>query len=185
MGRPFDGGPIFYPMKHIFLLLMVGLTLPTFAQKIQNHYIVREEAEATIHHTMPVTLFVNRDEGEFTFDITWCDQNGGKDPEAVINFTYHTQEAQPADSLLIEGGFTSILRPCEKLYIEPEKEGWRHRYTLCVPIEELLRLYDEEAPTITLYTPKGEILYTPKRKAWSHYRPIGQRIFQTITLNRR
>uniref|UniRef100_UPI004056730F hypothetical protein n=1 Tax=Alistipes sp. TaxID=1872444 RepID=UPI004056730F len=172
-------------MKHIFLLLMVGLTLPGVAQKIQNHYIVREEAEATIHHTMPVTLFENREEGEFTFDITWCDHEGKEDPEAVINFTYHSQEPQPADSLLIEGQFTAILRCCEKLYIEPDKEGWKHRYTLSVPIEELLRLYDEASPTITLYAPKREILYIPKRKAWSHYRPIGQRIFQTIALNRK
>lgn len=172
-------------MKKVILLLLTLLPLMAVAQKIQRHYVVREDGEGTIHHLMPATLFEAAGYGELTYDITWRDNRTGEPQPATLNFTYYAREAQPADSLAVRGERINLCLACQKLYIDPENRTWKHRYSLSVAIDEINHLYEEETPEILLYTPRGEIRFTPKRSAWQNYCPIGRRIFQTIELNRR
>ena len=172
-------------MKKLLLLLMASLPLVATAQKIKNHYVVREEADASILYMMPVTLFEADGYGELTYDITWRDGVGEDSLPATLNFTYYAPDPLEADSLEIRGREVSLAAPCRKLYIDPENRRWKHRYTLSFPVEELFVLYQESSPEVVLHTPKGEVRFEVKRRAWGEYQPIGQRIVETIRLNRR
>lgn len=172
-------------MKKILLLLVASLPLVASAQKIKNHYVVREEADATILYMMPVTLFEADGYGELTYDITWRDLVGDDASPATLNFTYYASEPLEATTLEIRGERLSLAAPCRKLYIDPENRRWKHRYTLSFPEEELFVLYQESSPELVLHTPKGEVHFEVKNRAWGEYQPIGQRIVETIRLNRR
>ena len=76
--------------------------------------------------------------------------------------------------------------PVEKLYLEPEKKGWKHRYTFDADGSLLCGFFDEGAePEVTLYAGERPYVYRAKRSAWRSYAPIGYKIFEMIHVNER
>ena len=162
-------------------------TLP--AQNIRNHYVSKAETDGVIYHTFPVTLFENREAGDLTFDITYKEHRGGR---ATINFTCRMAQDTPgyfdfvgeveeavsaADAAVMSG-------PVDKLYLEPEKKQWKHRYTFDADGSELCGFFDERAlPEVTVYVGGKPYVYRAKRSAWRSYAPIGYRIFDMIRVN--
>ena len=72
----------------------------------------------------------------------------------------------------------------EKLYLEPEKKGWKHRYTFDADGSQLCGFFDEGAvPEVTLYAGGRPYVYRAKRAAWRSYAPVGYRIFEMIRIN--
>lgn len=156
---------------------------PASGQQIRGHYVSKAEADGVIYHTLPATLFENPEAGDLTFDITYKEHRGGR---ATINFTCRLPQAVPADSVRFAAGDTVLSGPVEKLYLKPEKKGWKHRYTFRTDGSQLCGFFDERLlPEVTLYVAGGSYLFHSKRAAWRSYAPIGYRIFEMIRINER
>lgn len=151
------------------------------AQNIRGHYVSKAEPDGVIYHTFPCTLFENRDAGPLTFDITYKEHRDGM---ATINFTYEAARALPADSVRFVAGRTTMAGPVEKIYLEPGRKGWKHRYSFRAPVERVGAFFDEQAtPSVTLRAGDTAVVYRVRRSAWRSYAPVGYRIFEMIRVN--
>ncbi len=151
------------------------------AQNIRSHYVSKAETDGVIYHTFPVTLFESREAGDLTFDITYKEHRGGC---ATINFTCRLPQAVPADSVRFAADVAVMSGPVDKLYLEPERKVWKHRYTFDADGSELCGFFDERAsPEVTVYVGEKSYVYRAKRSAWRSYAPIGYRIFDMIRVN--
>lgn len=166
------------------ILLFVLQALCLSAQNLSRHYVSRGDIEGTIYHTMPVTLFSNSDCGDLTYDITYKSYARDTIAMATLNFTYYADEPSPAERVSIRSANTHIEGSVSRLYIEPERNRWKHRYTLHLPIEQLYGLYNaDQSPEVVITTQSSELEYQAKRSAWREYAPIGYKIFEVIRLN--
>ncbi len=175
-------------MKRIAcLLLTVACLLPLAgqAQKIKGRYTSRAQEDGTLYHLYPVELYANREHGNLSCDITYKSlKSPAADPRATINFTYYADRAQPADSIRFSCGDITMRAPVEKIYIEPDKKRWKHRYTASVPVGTLYRYFDEtRTPAVTLYTRQGTVEFPVRRSEWTGYAPVAFRIFEMIRCN--
>ena len=160
---------------------VAGAALTASAQNIRNHYVSKAVTDGVIYHTFPVTLFESPQTGDLTFDITYKEHRGGR---ATINFSCRMAQAVPVDSVRFESGRVVMAGPVEKLYLEPEKKGWKHRYTFDADGSQLCGFFDEEAvPEVTLYAGGRPYAYRVKRSAWRSYAPVGYKIFEMIHVN--
>lgn len=169
--------------KRLLLVLFctAGIVFALQAQNIRGHYVSKAEPDGVIYHTFPCTLFENRDAGDLTYDITYKEHRDGY---AVINFTYEMEQATPADSVRFTTGRTVMAGPVEKLYLEPGKKRWRHRYSFRTPVAPLRTFYDEATlPEVTVYSGGRAYVYGVKRAAWRSYAPVGYKIFEMIRVN--
>lgn len=165
----------------IVVLCIAGIVANVLAQQIRNHYVSKAEQDGTIYHTFPCTLFESRTEGALTFDITYKEHRDGM---AVINFTYTMERPTPVDSVRFVSGLVALCGPAEKIYLEPGKRAWKHRYSFRAPIESLCAFFDERAtPSVSLSAAGQTYVYPAKRSAWRSYAPIGFRIFEMIRVN--
>lgn len=162
-------------------LLTAGIVTGAAAQDIRGHYVSKAEEDGSIYHTFPCTLFENRDTGELTFDITYKEHRDG---QATINFTYFMERATPIDSVRFVSGPVVLAGPVEKIYLEPDRRQWRHRYTFRAPVTSVEAFFDETAePSVTLHAGDRAWTYRVKRSAWRSYAPVGYRIFEMIRIN--
>lgn len=158
-----------------------GALLTVSGQEIRSHYVSKAEADGTIYHTLPVTLFENSETGDLTFDITYKEHRGGR---ATLNFTCRMARPETVDSVRFVSGGVTLSGPVGKLYLEPEKRGWKHRYTFDLDASRLCGFFDErQLPEVVLYIDGRPWLYRAKRSAWRSYAPIGYRIFEMIRVN--
>ena len=159
----------------------VGVVSTAAGQNIRPHYVSKAEADGTIYHTFPVTLFEHPEAGDLTFDITYKEHRTGR---ATLNFTCYSDESVPVDSVRFVSGRTVMAGPVAKIYLEPEKRGWKHRYTFEVDALLLCGFFDETAlPEVTVHVGGQSRVYRVKRSAWRSYAPIGCRIFEMIRVN--
>ena len=159
----------------------VGTLLTVSGQEIRSHYVSKAEADGTIYHTFPVTLFENPQAGDLTFDITYKEHREGR---ATLNFTCRMANADAVDSVRFESGGIVMAGPVAGIYLEPEKRGWKHRYTFDLDASRLCGFFDErQQPEVTLYISGVPWIYRVKRSAWRSYAPIGYRIFEMIRVN--
>lgn len=157
------------------------LCIPALGQNIKGHYVSKMQEDGTIYHTMPCTLFEGEGMGDLTFDITYKENPAGA---ATINFTYQTLQMLPADSVRFDTGRTSMAGKVEKLYIEPEKKTWKHRYSFATTVEPLYTFFDATAePRVVLYSQGRTYEFRVKKSAWKGYAPIGNKIFEMIRIN--
>lgn len=164
-------------------LLTVGSLSMASGQEIRSHYVSKAETDGTIYHTFPVTLFEHPEAGDLTFDITYKEHRGGR---ATLNFTCHSSSPDGVDSVRFVSGSTVLSGPVEKLYLEPERRGWKHRYTFDLDASLLCGFFDErQQAEAMLYIGGIPRVYRVKRSAWRSYAPIGYRIFEMIRVNER
>ena len=90
------------------VVLATGLAAAAAAQNIRSHYVSKAEADGTIYHTLPCTLFEHGDVGDLTFDITYKEHRDGL---ATINFTCFMERATPIDSVRFVAGPGPLPRP--------------------------------------------------------------------------
>lgn len=163
------------------LLFAAGVAGGLSAQDIRGRYVSRVQEDGTIYHTFPCTLFEHPEAGDLTFDITYKEH---ADALATLNFTYELDEAVPVDSVCFAAGKVRLRGPVEKLYIEPGRKRWKHRYSLRTPVAALCPFFDAEAlPEATLYAGERVWVYRAKRSAWRSYAPVGRKIFEMVRVN--
>lgn len=149
-------------------------------QNIKGHYVAKNQEDGTIYHTMPVTLFENSEVGDLTYDLT-CKQQSGV---VQLNFTYKMKQPFSADSVRFVSGATVFSGPVQKMYAEPDKKEWKHRYSLSVNVKPFYTFYDEKTlPEVTLWSGSKAYVYKAKKSAWKGYAPVGCKIFEMIRFN--
>lgn len=157
------------------------LCIPAQGQNIKGHYLSKMQEDGTIYHTMPCTLFESEGEGDLTFDITYKENPAGT---ATINFSYQAPQMLPADSVRFEAGRTTMAGKVAKLYIEPDRKTWKHRYTFSTNVGSLYTFFDAAAePQVVLYSQGRAYPFRVKKSAWKGYAPIGNKIFEMIRIN--
>lgn len=167
--------------KPLLLALFLAAACCASAQNIRSRYVQKVQEDGTIYHTFPCTLFENADAGDLTFDITYKARQDGM---ATLNFTCTPDTSAQADSVLFDAGRTQLRGAVERIYIEPDRRRWKHRYSLRTPAASLCTFFDEEAlPQVTLYIGDRRLVYRAKRSAWRSYAPVGYRIFETVRIN--
>lgn len=169
-------------MRRLILAgLLAGASLAAVGQNIRSYYVSKAEADGVIYHTFPATLFEHPEAGDLTFDLTYKEHRGGR---ATLNFTCRMARADAVDSVRFESGRVVMAGPVGKIYLEPEKRLWKHRYTFDLDASLLCGFFDEQAlPEVTLYIGGKPWVYRAKRSAWRAYAPIGYRIFEMIRVN--
>lgn len=151
------------------------------AQDIRGRYVAKRDSAGTIYHTFPCTLFEQADGTCLTFDITYREHGDGS---ATVNFTYSAERPFAIDSVRFEAGEVLLHGPAERLYIEPEKRRWKHRYSFRTPVALLCPFFDVQAePRVSLHAGGERREYRVKRAAWRSYAPVGCRIFETVRVN--
>lgn len=161
--------------------LLAGAALTVSGQNIRSYYVSKAEADGVIYHTFPATLFEHPEAGDLTFDITYKEYHGGR---ATLNFTCRMARPERVDSVRFVSGPTILSGPVENLYLDPERRGWKHRYTFDLDASRLCGFFDErQRPEVTLYIGGHPWVYEVKRSAWRTYAPIGYRIFEMIRVN--
>ena len=152
------------------------------AQNIRGRYVSRAQEDGTVYHTFPETLFEHPEAGDLTFDITY--KSGQEQPLATINFTYKMERMTPADSVRFVSGDAVLAGRTEKIYVEPGKKRWKHRYGFRTEVAPLYRFFDERrTPEVWLYAGGETYRFRVKRSAWHAYAPVGFRIFEMIRAN--
>ena len=172
-------------LYRLFLIagLLVGLSggSKAVAQKISSHYLSKLQEDGTIYHALPVELFKSSEHGELRYDVTYKERRDGL---VTLNFTYEMAEATPIDSITLQSGRVVMGGKPSKLYIEPTKGGWKHRYSVRFPFQQMALFYDGQAtPVVTLHAQQRHFSYAVKRSAWREYAPIGYKIFEMIRIN--
>lgn len=164
----------------LLALLAAAIALPAAAQEVGGHYVSRVEADGTIYHTLPRTLFDHAEAGDLTFDLTY---KTGSDGLATLNITSHSAAEAPVDSLRLTGEELALTLPAERIYTEPEARRWRHRSTCRVPLAAIETFFGQQHPEVIVYTAGRAIPYSAKRSAWRSYAPAGRRIVKMIRSN--
>lgn len=150
-------------------------------QNIKGHYVSKAETDGTVYHTLPCTLFTNRDAGDLTFDTTYKEHGDG---QATINFTCTQDEMTVVDSVYLTCGRTELRGAAKKIYLIPEKSKWKHRYTFNADMKALYAFFDVAVePQIVLYSAGNAVVYKVKPAAWKAHAPVMSRIFELIRIN--
>lgn len=161
--------------------MLCAVTFTAQGQNIKDHYVARNDEKGTVYHTFPNKLFESREHGDLIFDVTYRDRTDGL---ATLNFTYEMVTMTPVDSVRFTSGRTQMRGVVEKLYIEPTKKTWKHRYTFKTPVVALYTFFDAaQQPEAVLYAGGKAYVYTVKPSAWRSYAPIGNKIFSMIRVN--
>ena len=104
------------------VVLATGLSAAAVAQNIRSHYVSKAEADGTIYHTLPCTLFEHDGAGDLTFDITYKEHRDGL---ATINFTCFMECATPIDSVRFVAGARPLSGPAGESFPAPAPQRWR------------------------------------------------------------
>jgi hypothetical protein len=174
-------------MKYIYILLLVFFSTAVcenvYAQSIKKHYISKPQSTGTIYFIFPVELFKSENDGELKYDITY---QGEQEDLAIINITYLQSEMVPADSIVINYKDNNLISgKLTRIFAEPDKETWTHRYTFKADLKSLRKFYNvNNQPQITLFTrSKPFVTYNVIDKAWKNYANIGRKIVDVILIN--
>lgn len=160
---------------------MVALLPEAAGQKLDKYYTHRTQEEGDLYFLYPNTDFKNSDDhSKFSFDITYRPTTG----IAIFNFTYHTLQPAPADSLLFTAGQNQAAAPATKLYMDFEKKRWVQRYSAAIPFEELKPAFLSACPPeITVFTAGKPLTFVVKRNKWKKYHAALEKIFYIISEN--
>lgn len=149
-------------------------------QNIKGHYVSKSQPDGTIYHTMPVALFENSMSSDLIYDLTYKQHSG----QVTLNFTYEMAQPLSADSVCFVSGSTVVSGAVQKMYVEPNQNKWKHRYTFTTEIAPFYLFYNEKTlPCVTIYANGKSYVYKVKRSAWRNYAPIGFKIFEMIRFN--
>ncbi len=171
-------------LKSLSVVLLMMCCVSAVAQKIDGHYVSRSEADGTIYFLLSQELFADEQGRTLKYDLTVKRSRSGEEDTVRMNFSYVNDTVKPVDSLWLSSQRVDIKGGVEKIYIEPSRKEWSHRYSFVGDLDDFMRLYDVGSPaTLTLYSGGEAVVYRSKDGEWRRYSPIGLRIFEMIRLN--
>ena len=166
-----------YSVALIVLFSVVAHSAAT-AQNPDKYYTRRVQEGGDVFFVYPNEDFRNTDDrSAFAFDITMRE---GADT-ATINFTYYSENPLPASKLGIKTTEMNIESDVTKLYVDPLKKNWEHRYTVSIPAGQLIRVFTEPLPPrFVIETKSGKLVYEAKNRKWEKYAGVINKIFYMV-----
>lgn len=174
-----EKGCIAFPFLIISWLLVSN---PCNAQKISRYYKSTIQGNSILYFVMPNMEFENSLNGsKLNYDITYLTIND----TATVNFSYIDKSVAIIDSIVFVQNNKRFSSSSKKLFIEPQKTKWYHRYSSRFSFNDLIFLFAQEnRPQIMIYTKSVTEELNIKPSDWKRNAAIVTRILSMIKLNR-
>lgn len=167
--------------RQLTFIIPLLLCTTVVAQKIGGYFVSKSDESGTVYFLESQKIFAASTGDQLEYDLTTRD-----DSDSIsMNFTYRTDSATPIDSIRIESPSVTFGGKVNKLFIEPERKVWAHRYIYTGLRSDIISLYkdSDSTPSITLYSGDDILRYDAIQSKWRRYTPIGSRIFEMIDVN--
>lgn len=163
------------------LFLLLFITNIGNAQKITKYYRASFQENGVLYHISPIDVFTNDENNcKFIFDITYLTTNDS----AILNLSYFDKTIRIIDSIAFIQNNIKIYSNAKKIFIEPHRTIWLHRYSTKFSFDDLTYLYSQkDKPEIVVYSSSGNINLDIKQSAWRKNAAIVAKIFTMIRLN--
>jgi hypothetical protein len=131
---------------------------------------------------MPKMVFENSLKGSIlNYDITYMTVNDS----AIVNFSCLDNSANLIDSIAIVQNSKKFFSKTKKIFIEPQKSKWNHRYSSKFLFGDLTFLFNQEiSPKILIYSNSGVCELSIKQKNWIKNAEIVSKVFTMIRLSK-
>jgi hypothetical protein len=167
-----------------FLLILFSLFFGKLlqAQKITKYYSSSIQGNGVLYFIEPDLEYKGqKDKATLFFDITYL---SSKDT-CTLNFSFTSKKLIEIDSLIFTQNNTRYAAKAEKIFIETDKELWKHRYTSQYTFGELDQLFQlSEKPQIFVYSDSNAIPLKVKTRKWKMQSEILSKIFTLIKVNK-
>lgn len=172
-------GCIAYPFLIISWLIV---TNTCDAQKISRYYKSSVQGNSTLYFVMPDMKFSNVQKGgTFFFDITILTSNDS----ATVNFSFIDNSIRQIDSLLFVLKDKWLSSNSKKIFIEPQKARWNHRYTSKFSLSDFMVLFAQEnRPKVVISSKSGIEELEIRQGVWKRNAAIVTQILTMIKLSK-
>ena len=168
-----------YPFLISFLLLLSSVCS---AQNISKYYKSSKQENGVLYFVMPKMEFDNKSNGSnLNYDITYLTTLDS----ATVNISFTDDSVNSIDRIsFVQNGKEFSSNP-KKIYIEPHKSKWVHRYTSRFLFNDLHFLFAQEiSPKMILHTSAGAKELTVNQSSWRKNSVIVSRVFSMIKLSK-
>lgn len=168
-----------YRYSTVFIILFsIVFQSMSIAQNPDKYYTRRVQEGGDIFLVFPNEDFKNKtDRSDFAFDITMRE---GSD-SATINFTYYSKNPLPASKLLIQSGDHLIEAAAEKLYVDPLRKNWEHRFSATMEAGAMIRVFSVQTPPQFIVQSKtGNLVFESRKRKWEKYAEVLDKIFYLV-----
>lgn len=166
-----------------FLLFYFFITVCsiTNAQKISKYYTSSMQENGVLYFIEPEQEFKNKlERSKFSYDMTYLTTKDS----IFLNFTYSDNTIIVIDSISFVQGNKRISSNTEKLFIEADKEIWKHRYSAKFLFNDINSIFQQGKKPIVLIYYESEIMQLEIRNSkWRKQSEIMSKILTMIKAN--
>ena len=171
-------------MKKIFFtLLIVCMSIPVFAEKTEDMYIMRLTTQGQLFF-ISENIFPSIDrKSSLPFDITYLNSTDS----ASVKMTVPSHTLTHVDSVALVTEEERYLCPMvHTIYKEKEKKHWIHRADCAFSYQAIKKcMIQPTSPKIVIYTAVGEQSFVMPQKQWEKLQPHMVEIFMLIDASKR
>ena len=171
-------------MKKVFFLLsLLCLHIPSFAEKTEDRYIMRHTMQGQLFF-ISENIFPSTDRTfELPFDITYLNTSDS----VSVKMTVPSSTLTHVDSVaLVLTEYRYVCPVVYSIYKEKEKKHWIHRCDCAFSYEAIkMSMTHPTAPQFVVYTAAGAHAYAMPEKQWQKLLIHLQEIFMLIDASKR
>lgn len=167
----------------LLFILFVAIYNKTNAQKTSKYFTSSMQDNGVLYFIEPKQEFRNNTEHcKLLFDLTYLTTKDS----VTLNFTYFDNEIRKIDSLSFIQNNIKNSTHTKKVFIESEKNKWKHRYSAKFSFDDLDYLFKQKkkASILTHYNGKSIRLEIKKRN-WEKQSGILSKILLMIKANQK
>ena len=169
--------------KIIIALFLIGVCIPSFAEKTEDMYIMRHTTKGQLFF-ITEKIFPSKDRTfNLPFDITYMNSTDS----VSIKMTVTGNTLTNVDSVALLTDNNRFICPVVKsIYKEKEKKHWTHRCDCKFSYEATKKCFvNVSSPKIIVYTAHGEHSYEMPEKKWQILRKHLVEIFMLIDASKK
>ena len=139
------------------------------------------QENGALYFIQPKQEFKNKIERcKLSYDITYLTTKDS----IVLNFTYSDNTIRVIDSISFIQGNKRISSNTKKIFIETDKELWKHRYSAKFLYNDINSIFKQEKkPTVLIYYESKTMQLDIKNSKWKKKSEIMSKILTLIEAN--
>ncbi len=166
-------------------LFFSSFSLMTNAQNISKYYELSIQENGALYFIQPKYEFkAKRKRCKLSCDLTFLTSNDS----VSLNFSFFDTNIITIDSIsFVQENNKQIASKTRKIYVEPVKKLWLHRYSARFLFDDIKSMFNQEKKiTVLIYHDQSSSiqLYTKKGK-WEKQSTIMSKIFALINANKK
>ena len=163
-------------------IFLIAFCTDCYTQKISKYYTASMQENGMLYFIEPKQEFKNKKEGsELSYDLTCLTSKDS----LSLNFTYSDHTIRAIDSLSFVHDGDRISSTTEKLFIEADKDFWKHRYSAKFAFDEIRSIFQQEKkPTVLIYYDSKITQLKIKNSDWERKSKIMSKILTLIRANK-